>query len=224
MFTKKEKIEVLKAEIVKKYIGEEGLFKGGLKGKVESPVKKIGDIEYTYGADEIFEYFILVDEKREGYIWAKVNYKEDGVYKNKDIVIATEGYKEIKGIIEREFNIKKFRDNFVEMIRAEDRSEIEYSIEKVIGSIYFGNRIRKPQRMKVIGLLVYLFRRGMEGVFEKNIGIGIKEKYNEWRLKIREYKNIDINSVIGEIITREIEYIVKEGVDINTIEWKLGEG
>lgn len=215
MFTKKEKATLLIENIQNKFL-KKGLFKNKLSEfDLESPIKKLLDFEYTYGSDDNFDFFVLINKDLEGFIWGRTFYKENGRYLTRDIFLNTDSFKDMKSIVENNFNMENLRTELLIMFRTVDRSSIPFSLRKVLSYVMFDSKVRKPLRMKTVGLMLVLLRNDMNNYFNKRISEKLEEDFLIWKNKTN--RDMDINKIVLDVILENLDYIVKNNIDITTI-------
>lgn len=191
---------------------ETGLFKLNLRDfDIESPLRKIKDFEYTYGHNELTGYFfILINEEREGFLWAEISIQEEKNYwKTHKLLITTENFKEIETIFDKKFNRSILRNTrqlsyFPELIGDKE----DYIELGMLGNIVFYNpKISKPIKSKLIGLLAiyYLLQKDKVNSIDESRIIKVdlfnREKIPFLTLQIKE----------------NIEYIIKKDINFLTI-------
>jgi hypothetical protein len=221
MFSKKEKVKFLLSNIKDKFFNEEKFKFNSLKlFDQDYIVKKIGEIEYTYGYDDngLDYYFILINKNKEGFIWIRSGFKDNGIYSTKDTVIATKNYLEIKNIFETFFNITSLRLLYSEMLGEIEKNKTSFTILNLMSVFTFDSHIRKPAKAKILGLLAFYFFNENENTFEKEIDEGIINDYLYLTDPNQELRfAVNKNTIVSKIVLKEIDYLIENHININSI-------
>lgn len=226
MITRKERINCLIDFIKQKYFDNAGLFKfNDLKlFEIEGPIKKFNGYQCSYGYDQngLGYYFIVVTRNYEGFIWFRNSYKnESGNYETKDTIIATVKFLQVKEIF-KAFNLNNFKEVFIDRFhdRLSGKEKTEFSLNHILANIsgYSITSITKKEiKSKVIGMLaLWLLIKEPRQPFNRKLSDNflLKLKKQAQRFSGVFY----VNDYLAYIIIEYIEYILKNNIDIESID------
>lgn len=188
----------------------------------DSVIKSFNEFMYSYGYDEsIGLYFVIVNKENEGFLFVRKAYKEENRITTHDFIVVTEYFKDVRGVIEL-FEINKIRENYYELLKCEQYKDINYSIDSVLSRLIFNIRsdsYKNPKKAKTLGLVITNIFLNSQNEYLKefsDIELALINNYKQ-SLNNDFDSHRDINSIVAYIIINNIEYIVKNNVDINLI-------
>lgn len=218
MINKKIKIQLLLNHVLQNFF-KKSLFKSSsIKDLDESMNSKViaGIGEYAFGFDEngFGYFFIFVDHNKEGFLWFRSSYKENGVYNSFERIIPTEYYKDKAIYLHDLTNLDDMRDLHLEKIRDLNNASTDISLKRIISEITFSrysNRVNRLSKFKILGLI---FISEMIHLKDNNFSRKkICSSYTEAYLD-----NIDNyctkSFILGSFLIDNIDYIIKNRIPI----------
>lgn len=229
MLTSKEITNLIEKNLKEKYI-ENNKFKNLLKNfDLDFPIRKIDNMEYSYGYKEnLGEFFILIREDLEGFMLWSTAFKENGNYVFKKLIVTTKDFIELKKIYENIYNLEILRKELITKYY-EDKAKIKTTRNNLFANIYFnGARKKRQTKVKVIGLVLLNELLKEENVYPiERIKNSIIIEYREINRTNRRFHNNFFNltepELVSVIIYNDIDYIIKNKIDIESIAFALRE-
>lgn len=230
MLTDKELFNNSIKQIKDKFLNN-GKFKSSDLSYFElKPIKKVLNFSYSYGYSNNYGYyFVCVNEKKEGFIYIRGGYKEDGSYVENIKVIYTEQFKKIQKIVENKLNIDKLREYRIERFYTDNWSDIPFTEERVIAIAIFGGKTKlmKSKVAEISGLIILYYMNLNNEFYDLSFSQEELEEFSNIVTARREEKegisvfdfaeDIDINNFVFKIFKKNIKHIIENNISMQSI-------
>jgi hypothetical protein len=188
-------------------------------------VKDIGECSYGYDENGLGYFFIFVNKAKEGFLWYRTSYKEDGVYKGYEKVITTESFSKYKNLFEKHTNLNLMRETHLERIRSENPPEL--SLDQIFTEVTFGRfgqKINRRTKFKILGLMMINLMYKFRVEYKKDIPQEIEESLSKQRENDVYWAPVSLlnkNILFVEVLLSDLDYIMKNKVSLKSIMEKV---
>lgn len=237
MISKKEIVSELVKYTLLKYLDRidqtNAKFKDIDFSKFEYPVKQIKNGIYTYGSlpETIGDFFLFLEEgSNEGFLWIRSSFKDSGSYELLDFIFTSKKYENVHSFIKKDLDMEILRECVIDRYHNPEDNAFKkpVSLKKTFAYIMFsGARLSSHKRVttfKTLGLLA------LHSCFKSKdfFNLGLTELSNRLLYERNSYipgdtisnphiLTYDINNILALEIVTNIDYIVKNNIDLRKI-------